>query len=87
MFNVGIKDPGEPSLLAVMEPEEVNALNASSGHIPHCLPGGEVMISTTKDTERNNRGKHFHIISYTVCLIGIARKSIHHNFCCYKGTV
>ncbi|XP_018494690.1 methanethiol oxidase [Galendromus occidentalis] len=54
-FHVG-ENPREPSLFAVVEPEEIHALNASSCHTPHCLPGGNVMISTMGDKERNNQG-------------------------------
>ena len=84
--NVSIKDPREPSLFAVVEPEEVHVSNASSSDTPQCLHGGDIMISTMGDRERDNRGKNLHTPPKTVGPIGIAHKSIQHTFQSWQGT-
>ncbi|XP_022656896.1 selenium-binding protein 1-like isoform X2 [Varroa jacobsoni] len=50
------KDPLAPLLFAVVEPSEMAALGVSSPHTPHCLPGGDILISTMGDKERNGQG-------------------------------
>lgn len=39
-----------------IEPSEVHALNVSTLHTTHCLPNGNVMISTMGDANGNGKG-------------------------------
>ncbi|OQR67737.1 selenium-binding protein 1-like [Tropilaelaps mercedesae] len=50
------KDPLAPTLFSVVEPSEMAALDVSSPHTAHCLPGGDVLISTMGDKDRNGKG-------------------------------
>lgn len=44
------------SILKTIEPSEVHALNVSTLHTTHCLPNGDVMISTMGDADGNGKG-------------------------------
>jgi selenium-binding protein 1 len=39
-------DPKAPKIHKVIEPKELHALNLAAPHTSHCLPSGEVLIST-----------------------------------------
>lgn len=50
------KDPRAPVLHKVIEPEEMHSLDCSAPHTTHCLPSGEIMISTMGDKNGNAKG-------------------------------
>lgn len=50
------KDPKAPSVYKVIEPEEMHAFNCSTPHTTHCLPNGDIMISTMGDKDGNGKG-------------------------------
>ncbi|CAG2112278.1 unnamed protein product, partial [Medioppia subpectinata] len=51
-----MSSPKEPKLFKTIENDELYANKVSSGHTSHCLPSGEVMISTMGDEKRLNKG-------------------------------
>lgn len=51
--------------LQVLEPEEMHAFDLSSPHTTHCLPSGEVMISTMGNTKGEGKGDYFLIDTNT----------------------
>uniref|UniRef100_A0A0A9X941 Methanethiol oxidase n=3 Tax=Lygus hesperus TaxID=30085 RepID=A0A0A9X941_LYGHE len=59
-----------PKIHKVIEPEEVHAQNVSFPHTTHCLPSGEVMISTLGDAEGDNKGDFLLIDSKTWTVTG-----------------
>eukprot|EP01026_Neomeris_dumetosa_P036034 TRINITY_DN2897_c0_g1_i3.p2 TRINITY_DN2897_c0_g1~~TRINITY_DN2897_c0_g1_i3.p2 ORF type:complete len:203 (-),score=14.91 TRINITY_DN2897_c0_g1_i3:41-649(-) len=50
------EDPRAPKITKIVEPEEVKAFGVSVTHTSHCLPSGEIMISTLGDEEGENKG-------------------------------
>ena len=53
------KDSKAPSLHKVIEPEELHKFGVSAPHTTHCLPSGEICISTMGDVEGNAKGSFF----------------------------
>ncbi|KAG8225001.1 hypothetical protein J437_LFUL006012 [Ladona fulva] len=51
------EDPKAPKICRVIEAEEMHALGLSTPHTSHCLPSGEIMISTMGDGSANDEGK------------------------------
>lgn len=49
-------DPKAPSIYKVIEPEEINNLDCTALHTTHCLPTGEIMISSMGDKNGNAKG-------------------------------
>ncbi|KAJ4432008.1 hypothetical protein ANN_20622, partial [Periplaneta americana] len=49
-------DPKAPRLHKVIEGELMRALDVSTPHTSHCLPSGEIMISTMGDKNGNGKG-------------------------------
>uniref|UniRef100_T1IVY0 Methanethiol oxidase n=1 Tax=Strigamia maritima TaxID=126957 RepID=T1IVY0_STRMM len=49
-------NPKAPSIFKVMEPEVLHACNLGAPHTTHCLPTGDVMISTMGDKDGNSKG-------------------------------
>lgn len=49
-------DPKAPKLFKVIEPKQLEKLDATWPHSLHCLPSGEVMISTIGDNKGNAKG-------------------------------
>ncbi|XP_069691692.1 methanethiol oxidase-like [Periplaneta americana] len=49
-------DPKAPRLHKVIEGELIRALDVSTPHTSHCLPSGEIMISTMGDKNGNGKG-------------------------------
>uniref|UniRef100_L7MAJ4 Methanethiol oxidase n=1 Tax=Rhipicephalus pulchellus TaxID=72859 RepID=L7MAJ4_RHIPC len=49
-------NPRAPTLYKVIESEELHREGLSAPHTPHCLPSGEVLISTMGDENENAKG-------------------------------
>eukprot|EP01025_Chloroclados_australasicus_P027976 TRINITY_DN2769_c0_g1_i1.p1 TRINITY_DN2769_c0_g1~~TRINITY_DN2769_c0_g1_i1.p1 ORF type:complete len:475 (-),score=66.07 TRINITY_DN2769_c0_g1_i1:402-1826(-) len=49
-------NPREPTIQKVIQPEEVKTLGLSAPHTSHCLPSGEIMISTLGDENGGSKG-------------------------------
>uniref|UniRef100_A0A1B6C6R3 Methanethiol oxidase n=1 Tax=Clastoptera arizonana TaxID=38151 RepID=A0A1B6C6R3_9HEMI len=50
-------DPKAPTIHKVLEPEEMHVFGVSTPHTTHCLPSGDVMISTMGDVNGNGKGE------------------------------
>ncbi|XP_071455696.1 methanethiol oxidase isoform X1 [Hetaerina americana] len=50
-------DPKAPKLCKVIEPSEMHAWGMSTPHTSHCLPSGEIMLSTMGDGTEKDEGK------------------------------
>lgn len=58
IYVVDTSDERHPRLYKTIEPEELHALGLSSPHTSHCIPTGEIMISTMGDgPDGNARGQ------------------------------
>ncbi|CAN7938099.1 unnamed protein product [Ixodes hexagonus] len=64
------QDPRAPRLFKVIEPEEVHNCGVGAPHTPHCLPSGEVMLSTMGDAEGNAKGSFLILEERTFSLRG-----------------
>ncbi|KAK5642132.1 hypothetical protein RI129_008299 [Pyrocoelia pectoralis] len=51
------KNPRAPEICETIEPSELSALDLSYPHTTHCLPSGEIMISTMGDNQENGKGE------------------------------
>ena len=49
-------DPKAPKMHKVIEPEEMYALGVATPHTSHCLPSGEIMISTMGNPDGTAKG-------------------------------
>lgn len=56
IYVLDVTNEKAPKLHKTIEPSEVHALNVSALHTTHCLPNGNVMISTMGDAEGNGKG-------------------------------
>ncbi|CAG0885573.1 unnamed protein product [Darwinula stevensoni] len=56
IYVVNVSEPREPRLAAVVEPEEMHAVDCGAPHTSHCLASGEIMISTMGNAEGDARG-------------------------------
>ncbi|KAK4876783.1 hypothetical protein RN001_009289 [Aquatica leii] len=50
------RDPKAPTIFKIIEPAEMEALNCTYPHTTHCLPTGEIMMSTMGDRNENAKG-------------------------------
>lgn len=65
------KDPKKPTLVHTIEGDELHALGVTQPHTSHCLPNGEIMISTMgKYPEYTAEGNFIFIDSKTLKLKG-----------------
>ncbi|CAN7979801.1 unnamed protein product [Ixodes pacificus] len=64
------QDPRAPRLFKVIEPEEVHSYGVGAPHTPHCLPSGEVMLSTMGDANGNAKGSFLVLEERTFSLRG-----------------
>ncbi|KAG0415396.1 hypothetical protein HPB47_007441 [Ixodes persulcatus] len=64
------QDPRAPRLFKVIEPEEVHSYGVGAPHTPHCLPSGEVMLSTMGDADGNAKGSFLVLEERTFSLRG-----------------
>ncbi|CAG9800834.1 unnamed protein product [Chironomus riparius] len=55
IFDVG-QDPKHPKLHKIIDGEVLRKNNCSAPHTSHCLPSGNVMISTMGDKDGNSKG-------------------------------
>jgi len=56
IYVVDISDPREPKLFKEIPASVLKSANLSAPHTTHCLPTGEVMISTMGDADGNAKG-------------------------------
>lgn len=56
VFDVG-HDPKRPKLHKIIDGEVLRKNNVSAPHTAHCLPSGNVMISTMGDKDGNSKGE------------------------------
>jgi len=50
-------NPRAPTIHKVLEPEEMHAFGVATPHTTHCLPSGDIMISTMGTVEGEGRGE------------------------------
>lgn len=58
----------KPTLLKVVEPEEMHALGLATPHTPHCLADGNVMVSTMGNPDGSAKGCFFVLDGSTLTL-------------------
>ncbi|XP_025407868.1 methanethiol oxidase isoform X2 [Sipha flava] len=56
IYVLDVTDEKAPKLHKTIEPSEVHGFNVSALHTTHCLPNGDVMISTMGDAQGNGKG-------------------------------
>lgn len=64
------KNPRAPEICATIEPVEFDALDLSYPHTTHCLPSGEIMVSTMGDNKENAKGDFMLIDAETLKVKG-----------------
>lgn len=57
IYVVDVSEETNPTLHKIIEPKELHDLGLSAPHTSHCLPNGEIMISTMGDAEGNAKGQ------------------------------
>jgi len=62
IYIVDVSNEKEPKLHKSIEPKELHDLGVSSPHTSHCLPGGQIMISTMGDGPKGNAKGSFLIL-------------------------
>jgi len=56
IYVVDTSCPTEPKMHKVLEPSELHGRDLSAPHTTHCIPSGEVLISTMGDKDQNAKG-------------------------------
>lgn len=62
IYIVDTTDERNPKHYKTIEPKELYAMGLSSPHTTHCLPTGEIMISTMGDGPQGNSKGQFLIL-------------------------
>jgi len=65
IYVLDISEEKKPKMFKIMEPEVLKSMGVTKPHTTHCLPNGQVMISTMGDHEGNGKGSFATFDSFT----------------------
>ncbi|MPC71274.1 Selenium-binding protein 2 [Portunus trituberculatus] len=65
VYIIDISSERNPKLFKIIEPEILKSNGVSHPHTTHCLPNGQVMLSTLGDAQGKAKGSFITFDSYT----------------------